>query len=337
MIRRGPFAKLVATVCLAASAFTLSPASPAGAAAGFGDVAAGEFYTAPIQWMVNEGLASGVSPGCFVPAQSASRAEVAVFLHRYASTPTGGAEGFHDVGPADFSAEAVAWMAGTGITTGSTPTTFEPHANVTRGQIATFLHRFMGRPDGGSEPFVDVPSNAFYTEAVAWMVANGITTGTSATTFHPERPVTRGELATFLYRLDGEPSVQVDPGGRCEALENADLIEAEEHSWLLLNELRSSVGLPSIPRSAGLDSFARDWSATMAATGDFAHSGGPYGENIAWTSRASASPVEAAQRLHNLWENSSGHYANMTRTTYTAVGIGFWHGPDGWHATHVFS
>ena len=85
-----------------------------------------------------------------------------------------------------------------------------------------------------------------------------------------------------------------------------------------------------------MDAFARDWSATMAATDNFAHSGGPFGENIAWWSKASATPAEAAEQLHDLWLNSPGHYANMTSGRYTEVGVGFWQSPDGWHATHVF-
>ena len=48
-------------------------------------------------------------------------------------------------------------------------------------------------------------------------------------------------------------------------------------------------------------------------------------------------PEQAAQRLHDLWVNSPGHYANMTNQGYSSVGIGFWNGPGGWYATHVFS
>jgi len=326
--------KNLAAVFVALS--VLLPA-PAGAVAGFGDVDADKFYSEAVQWMVDEGLTNGTSPGCFSPAQSTTRGEVAVFLHRYAGQPDGDTESFTDVGPDDFHHAAVAWMASRGITTGATPLTFEPDRSVTRGELATFLHRLLDSPSRGPQAFDDVHTTDFFADAVAWMVADGITKGTSATTFHPNRPVTRAELATFLFRIDGSPPTVVAADGRCAGSPFEVMVsEAEAASWSLLNDLRATVGLPALPRDPAMDAFARDWSATMAATNDFSHSSGPFGENIAWWSRASATPGEAAQFLHNLWVNSPGHYANMTRGSYHEVGIGFWQSEDGWHATHVF-
>ncbi len=107
---------------------------------------------------------------------------------------------------ATYFTDAVAWMAETGITTGTTPTTFSPGDTVSRGQAATFLWRFAGSP--GSEVdtgFTDVAEDRYYTEAVRWMVEWDITTGTSPTTFSPDDPLTRGQIATFLWRLAGRP------------------------------------------------------------------------------------------------------------------------------------
>lgn len=207
--------RISTVAALLATLFSVAGPTPAGAAAGFGDVPDGAFYTAPVQWMVDNEITNGTSAGCFSPDRELTRGELAVFLWRYAGEPAGGSELFADVGASDFFAEAVAWMVNNDITTGTTDTTFEPDRTVTRAEVATFIWRFMGEPNGGSEPFTDVPPGEFYSEAVAWMSNNDITTGTSATTFHPFRAVTRAEIATFLWRLAGEPVTTIVPGGTC--------------------------------------------------------------------------------------------------------------------------
>ena len=144
---------------------TLSSVAPANAAAGFGDVPVGQFYTEAVQWMVDQGITTGTSPGCFEPSAPATRGQVATFLHRFKGEPAGGDEPFSDVGPGDFFADAVAWMAFEGITTGVTPSTFEPDKLVTRGEVAAFLHRVEGRPHAGTEPFDDVAADDFFAAA----------------------------------------------------------------------------------------------------------------------------------------------------------------------------
>ena len=93
---------------------------------------------------------------------------------------------------------------------------------VTRAEVATFLWRLFGRvePSPGSRTtFDDVPSGQFFTVPVAWMVENGITTGTTPTTFAPFETVTRAQFVTFLWRAAGRPDPMsplefddVDPG-----------------------------------------------------------------------------------------------------------------------------
>ena len=88
-----------------------------------------------------------------------------------------------------------------GITTGTGATTFSPDAVCTRSQVVTFLHRYEGTPAaGGSNSFTDLAPGAYYTDAVQWAVANGITTGTGAAAFSPDMNCTRGQIVTFLYR-----------------------------------------------------------------------------------------------------------------------------------------
>ncbi|MCF2620500.1 S-layer homology domain-containing protein [Oscillibacter valericigenes] len=114
-------------------------------------------------------------------------------------------KGFNDVKPGDYFYDAVNWAVEKGITTGTSATTFSPNASCTRAQIVTFPWRASGSPEPktASNPFTDVAANAYYCEAVLWAVENGITTGTSATTFSPDAPCTRAQGVTFLWRANG--------------------------------------------------------------------------------------------------------------------------------------
>lgn len=116
-----------------------------------------------------------------------------------------GETAFTDV-PADaYYAEAVQWAVAKGITTGTSATTFSPESGCTRGQIVTFLWRAAGSPVvSDAVGFTDVAADAYYAEAVRWAVAQGITAGTSATTFSPESVCTRGQIVTFLFRANGQ-------------------------------------------------------------------------------------------------------------------------------------
>ena len=95
-----------------------------------------------------------------------------------------------------------------GITTGTSATTFSPEAPCTRRQIVTFLWRAAGSIKmSGGIPFTDVQSGSYYYDAVLWAVANGITTGTSVTSFSPDTACTCGQTMPFLYRYEKSPSV----------------------------------------------------------------------------------------------------------------------------------
>ncbi|MDO4270785.1 MAG: S-layer homology domain-containing protein, partial [Eubacteriales bacterium] len=136
----------------------------------------------------------------------ASKVEVKAAFVETRQEPVPGA-GFTDV-PADaYYADAVAWAVKNGITTGTSASTFSPNLSCTRAQMVTFLWRAAGSPKAtGSNPFTDVQSGAYYYDAVLWAVKQGITVGTSATTFSPDATVTRGQTVTFLYRAAGSPA-----------------------------------------------------------------------------------------------------------------------------------
>ena len=133
-----------------------------------------------------------------------SAAEILADLFGDAETQPG-QKGFNDVNPGDYFYDAVNWAVEKGITTGTSATTFSPNASCTRAQIVTFLWRASGSPEPktASNPFTDVTANAYYRKAVLWAVENGITTGTSATTFSPNAPCTRAQGVTFLWRANG--------------------------------------------------------------------------------------------------------------------------------------
>ncbi|MDG2027647.1 MAG: S-layer homology domain-containing protein [Acidimicrobiales bacterium] len=188
------------------------------AAAGFGDVSGDAFYAAPVAWMAAEEITKGTATGCFSPSDPTTRAQAATFIHRYAGEPAAapGSASFFDVTVGGFYDPAVGWMVAEKITTGTSPTTFSPDRDVTRGEFATLLWRYVGSPTVsglGSSTFDDVTAGAFFDAAVGWMVAEDITTGTSPTTFHPDRNVTRGELATFLWRHAGRPAADTSTRG----------------------------------------------------------------------------------------------------------------------------
>jgi len=116
------------------------------------------------------------------------------------------ATGFLDVAEDAYYAAAVAWAVAGDVTTGTSDTTFSPDRPCTRAQVVTFLWRAMGEQSARQTgTFTDVPAGSYYEKAVAWAVDNGVTQGTSAATFSPDRPCTRAQVVTFLHRAMGEP------------------------------------------------------------------------------------------------------------------------------------
>ena len=112
---------------------------------------------------------------------------------------------FCDTGGSAFEAD-INWLATQGITTGCGPNRFCLNGDATRAQAATLLWRHAGRPTPETgTPFVDVPQDSYYFQAVAWMHFEGLTTGTSATSFDPHRKVSRAEFVTFLWRIASSP------------------------------------------------------------------------------------------------------------------------------------
>jgi len=186
---------------MATVAASVSGPSPS---ASFTDVDQAAWYAPAVAWFADTGLTAGTQWGCFEPHRALTRAEAAVFLHRLAGSPAPTEPlPFTDM-TGHWAAASVRWMAEQGITKGVTPDRFAPEQLVTRGQFAAFLHRYEGEPPGPPHEFVDVTAT-YQQSAVSWLASTGITRGTTATTFSPDRVVTRAEIAAFLHRRAGEP------------------------------------------------------------------------------------------------------------------------------------
>lgn len=115
---------------------------------------------------------------------------------------------FVDVATGSYYEDAVDWAVENGITTGVSANRFDPNGVCTRAQAVTFLWRAAGSPAPRSRtmPFTDVPAGNYYYDAVLWAVENGITKGTSDTTFSPNMTCTRAQIVAFLWRSEKSPA-----------------------------------------------------------------------------------------------------------------------------------
>mgnify|MGYP004516859323 FL=1 len=169
----------------------------------FKDVSENDYFYDAVLWAVDKGITSGTSATIFDANKNCTRAEMVTFLWRAAGKPepTNRMNPFTDVKEDSYYYKAVLWAVENGITKGTSDTTFSPNDTCTRGQTATFLYRYAGSPAvSGRNYFNDVNETDYYYDAVVWVASEGITTGTSATTFSPADFCTRGQIVTFLYR-----------------------------------------------------------------------------------------------------------------------------------------
>ena len=107
---------------------------------------------------------------------------------------------FIDVKTTDYFYNSVKWAVNKGVTTGTSSTTFSPYNPCKRAEIVTFLWRAKGMPQASGTTFADVPANAYYAQAVAWGVENGIVKGMDETHFEPDTLCQRAHAVTFLWR-----------------------------------------------------------------------------------------------------------------------------------------
>ena len=169
----------------------------------FRDVPTDAYYYEAVKWAQKRGTTGGIGNDLFGPYQPCTRAQIVTFLWRAAGSPEpeGTAAGMTDVAAGSYYEKAVAWAIENGITTGTADGLFAPNATCTRAQDMTFLFRASKASADGVPAFSDVAADAYYAEAVKWATDNGITNGTTSSTFSPAGGCTRAQIVTFLWRL----------------------------------------------------------------------------------------------------------------------------------------
>lgn len=157
-----------------------------------------------INWIYSRGITTGYTPTTYNPEAKVTRGEMAVFLHRLASSPSYNAP-FNVYTDVDQYKKQILWLTATTISNGTAPH-YNPNGKVTRGQMAAFLHRMAkvsgNAPSSGkyNSGFLDVQNHMFKND-IGWLSLKGITTGYSPTSFQPDSDITRGEMSAFLYRF----------------------------------------------------------------------------------------------------------------------------------------
>lgn len=200
-----PIALLLSLVLL----LSLAPTALAASDTPFTDVEAGAYYYDAVIWAREAGVTSGTSATTFSPGALCTRSQVVTFLWNAAGkpAPTGETNPFSDVSSTDWFYHAVLWAVESGITTGTSATTFTPGKTCTSAEVITFLHRASGKPaPSGDSPLAAEYGSSWFFDAVAWADSHGLLTGVGAA-FDPNNASPRSDIVTYLYRNAGSPAV----------------------------------------------------------------------------------------------------------------------------------
>ncbi|MBM6977345.1 lectin-like protein [Intestinimonas butyriciproducens] len=193
----------------------------------FTDVSNADYFAPYVSWAVKNGITTGTSANTFSPYTTCTVAQIVTFLWRAEGAPTQQiVNPFGDVSEQDYFYQPALWAYQNGLVSGNR---FAGDRPCTRAMTVMYLWILAGKPSAGGSPFSDVPNNADYAQAVAWAVNQGVTTGTSATTFSPNQTCTRAQIVTFLYRyisLDS-PDSETNPG----IPENPEIFNQETSFW----------------------------------------------------------------------------------------------------------
>ena len=187
--------------------------------------------------MTSDNLAKGSMINMFSLSQGVMSAEQAKAAYEAVTSTKKMA--FTDVASTDWFYPTVGYAYDTGLMSGTSDTTFAPVTQTSRAMIVQLLYNMEGRPavDTANNLFTDVPTDQWYAPAVLWAYRNGVTTGTSATTFSPDTLVTREQVAVFLYRyMKDYKKAEMAEGADISVFPDADKISpyagfAEAVSW----------------------------------------------------------------------------------------------------------
>lgn len=187
----------------------------------FTDLNQNSYYYQAIEWAYKNSITYGIEKNKFGIGRELSRAEAITILWRYSNRPgevlvgnlvnnnslkqSNIDTGFKDVSNTTWYAGAVKWGKEQGITNGISKDEFGPNLSITRAQFVTMLYRYAKSPKANiGNKFSDVEENSPYYDAINWATSQKITTGTTTTTFSPNKNITREEAITMLYRYNNQ-------------------------------------------------------------------------------------------------------------------------------------
>lgn len=184
------------------------PTTPVSTVGGFTDVKSTDFFADAVTWAVDKNITSGTSATTFSPNKTCTVGQILTFLWRSKGSPEPTIKNpFSNIKESDYYYKPLLWAKQQNLIGLGEGATFNANAPCTRGMTVLFMWKVSGAEfDQGAfekQLFDDVPlvdSNTFV-QPVYWAVKNGVTSGTSATTFSPESICTRGQIVTFLYRV----------------------------------------------------------------------------------------------------------------------------------------
>ena len=191
------------TISIASNQYGAGPSgTPIGARwlDGFVDIFNSSFKD-DIIWLSNSGITSGCAVDRYCPNDDVTRGQMAAFLSRALNSKPAPTDYFTDDNGTTFETE-INKLAAAGITTGCGPALYCPNADVSRAQMASFLVRALALPPTATDYFTDDEASSAEADINA-LAAAGITSGCTTTTFCPNAPVTRGQMAAFLHRVFG--------------------------------------------------------------------------------------------------------------------------------------
>lgn len=194
-------ATMAATVALTGAA-VIAP-SETNANANFSDVAPTDYFYNDVMTLAERGIVKGFPDGSFRPNDSVTRGQAAKMIAGVLGLDTENVAnpGFKDVSTTDEYYGAIAALANAGVIQGYPDDTFKPAQPIQRNQMAKIIAgAFDLSASTGTTPFTDM--NKDYEEAITALYENGITKGTSATTFGGNENVTRGQLAAMILRAE---------------------------------------------------------------------------------------------------------------------------------------
>ncbi|XKE93992.1 S-layer homology domain-containing protein [Metaplanococcus flavidus] len=329
-------------IAITALLFFIFAAAPTSAASSFSDVSKSYWAYSEITELADKGVIKGHTDGTYRPNDDVTRAQSAMMIVRALGISTANRPdpNFQDVTSKTSGYAEIAALVDLGVF--SKDKNFNPTQPATRAQVAKILVEAFNLKGSGSgiKAFTDVSASQWYYPYVDTLVHNGITTGTTKTTFSPNQNVDRVQMAVFIYRnlnADG-PVIPGVPVG-----ETAMMTEVLN----LVNQERAKVGAPAVRLHKGLQDAALLKSKDMADNNYFSHQSPTYGSpfdllklrGISYTAAGEniAAGQRSAESVMSSWMNSPGHRANILNKDYTHLGVGIYKGGSyGIYHTQLF-